>query len=310
MTCLPRPLIALAHRLGVSRLMLRARRLARTQGARLAFSPDAVRWTRGELDVLFPATSPHTLGYRLGLMDHVLARAIPAQVGRRRVVDLREAAQYRLPSGRAVWLPTPIEEADTCAGYLARGGPGPGDVVLDAGAYCGEIAIELALRVGPAGRVYAFEPNPVGLEFLERNLALHGLTNVTLMPHALWENSTTLKFNSTSDYGAALASLGSDSAASACQIEVSALSPADAFARIGRVPDFIKMDIEGAEVEVLAAMAPLLRAADHPVRLAVASYHLRDGRPAHELITPGLRAAGFTVETGHPAHLTTWAWKT
>lgn len=310
MTCLPRPLIALAHRLGISRLMLRARRLARQQGARLVFSPGAVRWTRGELDVLFSAASPHTLAYRLGLMDHVVARAIPTQVGRRQVVDLRGAARYRLPSGRAVWLPMQIEEADTCGGYLARGAPGPGHVVLDAGAFCGEITIELALRVGPAGHVYAFEPNPVGLDFLKRNLALHGLTNVTLVPHALWENTTTLKFASTADSGASLASLFDRPAEKATQIEISALSPADAFARIGRVPDFIKMDIEGAEVEVLAAMAPLLRAADHPVRLAIASYHLRDGRPAHELITPGLRAAGFTVETGHPSHLTTWAWKT
>ena len=309
MTSFLRALIALSHRLGVSRLMLRARRLARKQGARLAFSPGAVRWSRGDLDVLLRANSPYSLAYRLGIMDHVLARAIPVQTGRRRVIDLREAVQYRLPSGRAVWLPMPIEEADTCGGYLARGAPGPGDVVLDAGAFCGEITIELALRVGPTGHVYAFEPNPVGLAFLKRNLALHGLTNVTLVPHALWESTTTLKFASTADSGASLASLFERPAEKATHIEVSALSPADAFARIGRVPDFIKMDIEGAEVEVLAAMAPLLRAAERPVRLAIASYHIRDGRPAQELITPGLRAAGFTVETGHPSHITTWAWK-
>ncbi len=302
-------LIGLAHRLGVSPLMRRMRRQTRAQGARLRFGPRAVTWRRGDLDVLLRPDSPHTLEYRLGSLDYVLSKAIPEQVGRRRVLDLRGAARYRLPSGRIVWLPTPIEKADTCAGYLARGAPGPGDVVLDAGAFCGELTVELALRVGPAGHVYAFEPNPLALGLLERNLALHGLTNVTLVPHALWETTTTLKFASTADPGATLSLLASRHPKEGRQIEVSALSPAEAFARIGRVPDFIKMDIEGAEVEVLAAMAPLLRAHDRPVRLAVASYHIRDGRLAHELITPGLQAAGLTVETGYPSHTTTWAWK-
>ena len=69
------------------------------------------------------------------------------------------------------------------------------------------------------------------------------------------------------------------------------------------------MDIEGAEVEVVSALAPILAESLHSVRLAIASYHIRDGHPAHELITPPLLVNGYQVETGYPEHTTTWAWK-
>jgi hypothetical protein len=88
-------------------------------------------------------------------------------------------------------------------------------------------------------------------------------------------------------------------------VRIEVLSPADAFALIGRIPDFIKMDIEGAEVEVIEAMEPFLKTAS--LRLAIASYHVRNGRKTHELITPLLERAGLKVSTGYEKHLTTWA---
>lgn len=51
----------------------------------------------------------------------------------------------------------------------------PGDVAVDVGANIGVFSIAMALAVGPAGRVLAFEPQPPIHEILERNLARHGL---------------------------------------------------------------------------------------------------------------------------------------
>ena len=54
----------------------------------------------------------------------------------------------------------------------------PGDVVVEAGANIGVHTLPLAKRVGPGGRVYAFEPQRLVFQTLCANAALNGLTNV------------------------------------------------------------------------------------------------------------------------------------
>lgn len=49
----------------------------------------------------------------------------------------------------------------------------PGDVAIDVGAHTGDTAVPLALAVGPAGRVFALEPNPYVFPVLESNAALN-----------------------------------------------------------------------------------------------------------------------------------------
>ena len=55
-----------------------------------------------------------------------------------------------------------------------------GDVVVEASTNIGAFTVPLAKRVGPAGRVHAFEPQPALHAMLRANLALNGLANVTL----------------------------------------------------------------------------------------------------------------------------------
>lgn len=54
----------------------------------------------------------------------------------------------------------------------------PGDVVVDVGANVGTVTLALARRVGPQGRVHAFEPQRLVFQILCANTALNGLTNV------------------------------------------------------------------------------------------------------------------------------------
>jgi FkbM family methyltransferase len=61
----------------------------------------------------------------------------------------------------------------------------PGDVVVEAGANIGAFTVPIARRVGPSGRVHAFEPQRVGHALLRINLALNGLGHVTLHRAAL-----------------------------------------------------------------------------------------------------------------------------
>lgn len=61
----------------------------------------------------------------------------------------------------------------------------PGDVMVDAGANIGAYTLPASRAVGPAGKVYAFEPEPANRQLLEGNLTENGISNVTVSPMAL-----------------------------------------------------------------------------------------------------------------------------
>ncbi|MFT3781273.1 MAG: FkbM family methyltransferase [Nibricoccus sp.] len=278
------------------------------RGEKLKFGVRKISWNKGDETIHFPSSFGLALiSYYLYRMPTFRPRVIFQSIRGRKVADLSGIARYRLPSGNSLWLPVPAEPIDFFTGYFAKGGPRKGHVVLDAGAYCGETTLEMAARVGPSGHVYAFEPDPKNLAWLRRNVEESGFSNITVVPKGLWGQTDTLKFYADETPGSTLVASDGADAVHRKPMEIDVLSPADAFKLIGRIPDFIKMDIEGAEVEVVEAMAPLLRGAD--VSLAIASYHLRDGRKTCEIITSKLAGAGLNVETGHEDHLTTWAWK-
>ncbi len=55
----------------------------------------------------------------------------------------------------------------------------PGDTVVEVGAHIGALTLPLARRVGPSGRIEAFEPQQALFQMLCGNLALNRLDNVT-----------------------------------------------------------------------------------------------------------------------------------
>ena len=63
---------------------------------------------------------------------------------------------------------------------LALGTLQPGDTVIEVGAHLGAMTVPIAKAVGPEGRVYAFEAQPVFARRLETNLQVNGLTQVEI----------------------------------------------------------------------------------------------------------------------------------
>jgi FkbM family methyltransferase len=57
----------------------------------------------------------------------------------------------------------------------------PGDTVIDVGANIGDTALTAALCIGDTGHVWAIEPHPRTFRFLERNIALNGIGNISLI---------------------------------------------------------------------------------------------------------------------------------
>ena len=150
--------------------------------------------------------------------------------------------------------------------------PRAGDVVLDCGGCWGDTALWFADRVGPAGRVLTFEFLPANLAILRENLALNPELErrITVLPHAVWETSgETARFSEGSGPATSLLRPGAGDGAA----ETLSIDDLVARERLPRV-DFVKMDIEGAELAALKGAAETLRR--HTPRLAIAIYHQLD----------------------------------
>jgi FkbM family methyltransferase len=145
----------------------------------------------------------------------------------------------------------------------------PGMVVLDVGANIGCYALLAARRVGPSGRVYAFEPDPRTCSFLEHNVRANGLTNVTVLPKAASDirgQRTLYQGRSAVDSGLSHSRDG-PSVVSTTQVETVRIDEV-----LGGQPvDTVKLDIEGHEAAALRGMEDTL-ARSPDIRLFVEFY--------------------------------------
>jgi FkbM family methyltransferase len=127
----------------------------------------------------------------------------------------------------------------------------PGDVVFDIGANVGFYTL-LASKLAAHGSVVAFEPLPRNLALLERHLRLNEVCNVRVLPIAVSSQSGTARFAAA--HNPAMGGL-TDSG----DLEVTTAS-LDALIANGAIPrpSFLKIDVEGAEHDVLTGAAKLL----------------------------------------------------
>lgn len=139
----------------------------------------------------------------------------------------------------------------------------PGWMVFEIGAHVGYFALLLAKLVGPQGRVIAFEPFPENFGTLEENIRLNGCVNVVLEHSAVAATSgmATLRSND-SNRLTSTASLVHGQPVS----EVKVVSLDDYAEGQRERIDFVMMDVEGAEADVLNGMRSMLRR-DLPVLL-------------------------------------------
>lgn len=135
----------------------------------------------------------------------------------------------------------------------------PGDVVVDVGANVGYYTVIAALLVGDKGRVYAFEPDPVGFEILQRNVTLNGLNNVILEQKAVAREAGTLRlFLAEENKGdhRIYQPAGEDRPA----IEIEAVQLDEYLSARETSIDFLKVDTQGAELAILEGASATIRA--------------------------------------------------
>ncbi len=148
-----------------------------------------------------------------------------------------------------------------------------GMTVYDVGGDQGIFTLFLAQRVGPAGHVVVFEPNPRSYQRIQTNVRLNSFAHVRVLPMGLGERAEMLTFifpKSEPARGSAAQSVRTQVArehnAVSCLIEVAALDATMARMHLPP-PDLIKLDVEGMEWYALRGMRKTLAA--HRPRLFI-----------------------------------------
>ena len=129
--------------------------------------------------------------------------------------------------------------------------------ILDIGANIGMTAL-LFSRLGE--KVYAFEPNPGTFNFLKNNLEKNNILNVTPLNFGLGndDKNLSLTFSTTNRAGAFVSNkISANSDHEVETIQIKRLSDTISDLNISNI-DFIKIDVEGFEMEVLSGVGDVL----------------------------------------------------
>ncbi len=160
----------------------------------------------------------------------------------------------------------------------------PSPYIIDGGANIG-ISISFFKQMYPNCQIVAFEPEVKVFDALERNIQRVGYGDVELIRRALWSSETSLSFLIEGSDGGRIARNGDQ--------EHKVVRTVRLRDYLDRPVDFLKMDIEGAETEVLADCADLLGNVDN----LFVEYHSIASEPQtlDKLITI-LTDAGFRLQ--------------
>jgi len=135
----------------------------------------------------------------------------------------------------------------------------PGMVVVDVGAHVGYFSLLAARQVGPQGKVYSFEPDPINYRLLQQNINANGYQNITATQKAVSKALGTAQLILSSRDNGTHSLYGQDGGdagtATVCLVSLDEFLAEENWPKI----DLIKMDVEGAEMDALEGMRRLLR---------------------------------------------------
>jgi len=188
-------------------------------------------------------------------------------------------------------------------GYTNHYTPKEGDTVIDAGAFHGVYTIYASKLVGNTGKIYAFEPEELSYRMLLKNIKLNNLSNVVVIKKGLWSKNCSMGFR-TFKAGNSISCFSKDKTETT-SINLVKLDDYVEENNIKKI-DFIKMDIECAELEALSGMKNTIEKGE--TNFAIASYHRINGEKTCYKLESLFERAGYKTFTGFSNHLTTYAW--
>lgn len=166
----------------------------------------------------------------------------------------------------------------------------PGMVVIDAGAHIGYYTLLLAKCVGPAGAVFSFEPLPSNFEMLQKNVEINNLTHVRLQNEAVFSRTQRITMYVPDEPNPGEGSLYERGGTR--QYVVNAISLDDFCGKSDLRPDVLKIDVEGAEYDVLVGAQQTI--SHWRPRLFIELHHFDGNLGAHP-VPELLRGYGYQV---------------
>jgi len=178
-----------------------------------------------------------------------------------------------------------------------------GMVVVDVGAHVGYYTLIAANLVGSTGKVFAFEPDPTNNRLLIENIKLNGYTNVEVTNFALASKpGVSTLYRTSLDNGRHSLYRHDLPVSGTVEIETITL---DAFLESRGWPQvrLVKMDVEGAELEVLSGMEQLLnRSKELDLIIEFNPYLLKNAGADNTDLIESLVPLGFKVSYIDESH--------
>jgi FkbM family methyltransferase len=172
----------------------------------------------------------------------------------------------------------------------------PTSTVYDIGANVGIYSLLASMKVGLSAKVYAFEPLERNLRYLRRHMTLNQVQNCIILEAAVSNTEGKLRFSS-APWEYSMGRLSKDG-----EIEVSSVTLDNCIYGERRLspPDIVKIDVEGAELEVLEGASKTL-SEFHPIILV--EVH---GVQQHTDCRNFLIAKSYRVEEAYGQLTATW----
>lgn len=162
-----------------------------------------------------------------------------------------------------VLCPSLTEPFSSIQQYLDFAELKPGDTVIDLGAYSALTSIAFAKAVAPGGRVIALEPDPYNFQASQQNIAanarINSIDNITLVPAAISNQPGVLQLSSEGAMGSSFASIVGKHRGRIVDVECVTFPSLCERENLSKV-DFVKMDIEGAELSTILGSSEFIQA--------------------------------------------------
>lgn len=206
-----------------------------------------------------------------------------------------------------IW--NPIIDIIALYGYIQNYKPKTWDIVVDWWWYYWLVWLFFSKLVWDNGKVIIFEPDDNNYKILNKNLKLNELNNVIIVKKWLWSRRDKLTFNNSWTECSSIVWWNN------CNVQKNliAIDVVNLIDELNEIwisnVNYIKLDIEWAEIEVIKWMKKYLE--NHNVNFAIASYHVIDWdkETTSKRLEKMFKEIWYKCETKRNEHLTTYARK-